>query len=61
MYVEKPIICFNDNGGMPEVVLDDVGSVVEGFDVAAMACTALSLLQDEQNRITVGQTGKNEF
>jgi glycosyltransferase involved in cell wall biosynthesis len=52
--LEKPIVCFADGGGTPELVEDDAGFVVPHLDVAAFAEAVLKLLQDDELRKKMG-------
>ena len=42
----KPIICFEDGGGMPEFVEDDSGAVVPYLDVDKMADSIKKMVED---------------
>ena len=44
--VGKPIICFDDAGGIKEFIEDDCGFVVPYCDVDAMAQRVLTLMED---------------
>ncbi|MEM4413939.1 MAG: glycoside hydrolase family 99-like domain-containing protein, partial [Candidatus Caldarchaeum sp.] len=49
-----PILCFNDSGGAPEFVQNDVGYVVPFGDTAAMADQIIKLMKDDALRISLG-------
>jgi glycosyltransferase involved in cell wall biosynthesis len=50
----KPVLCFDDAGGMPEFVEDDSGFVVPYLDLDAMADRVLALQADPELRLTLG-------
>jgi glycosyltransferase involved in cell wall biosynthesis len=51
----KPIVCFADAGGTPELVEDDAGYVVGYLDVEGAAQRLLSLVGSECTRAALGQ------
>jgi len=51
----KPILCFDNAGGMPEFVEDDAGFVVPYLDVEAMADKVIDLIKDEKLREQTGE------
>ena len=52
---EAPIVCFDQAGGMPELVGDECGIVVPYLDVAAAAEAILRLVDDPELRRTLGR------
>jgi len=57
---EKPIVCFEQSGGAPELVEADAGFVVPYLDVNAMAKSVIELIENEPLRIKMGQTAKSK-
>lgn len=53
--LQKPIVCFDQAGGAPELVEDDAGEVVEYLDVQAAAEAIVSLIEDSDLRIKKGK------
>ncbi len=53
--LEKPIFCFTDSGGIPEVVTEDTGRLFEYGDIDAMA---RGVLEASRNRAGVQEQGK---
>ena len=51
---EKPIICFQNAGGMPEFVEDDCGFVVPYLDIEAAANTIIKLCDEPELRVRLG-------
>ncbi|KUG09536.1 hypothetical protein ASU33_17660 [Solirubrum puertoriconensis] len=54
----KPIVCFENSGGMPEFVQDDAGFVVPYLDTDAMADKTLLLLKDSALAQAKGQVAQ---
>jgi glycosyltransferase involved in cell wall biosynthesis len=52
--LEKPVLCFSDAGGIPELVEEDAGFVVSYLDIHAMADKLLLLARDEKLRRKLG-------
>lgn len=52
----KPLVCFDQAGGMPEFIQSDAGLVVPYLDIDAMADAIICLLRDPQTRAKMGQT-----
>jgi len=56
--MEKPAICY-DNDGAPEVVIpDETGVLVSLGDVGGLADAMIRLAQDETLRKSLGKTGR---
>lgn len=53
MVMGKPVVASNV-GGIPEVINDDCGVLVEPMDVPKMADAIIRLLEDENLRIHIG-------
>lgn len=56
----KPIICFDQAGGMPEFVEDDAGVVVPYLDLAAMAEVVAALLRNPERCWAAGQRARQK-
>jgi glycosyltransferase involved in cell wall biosynthesis len=56
----KPIGCFADAGGIPEIVGEDAGFVVPYLDLAAMAEKLVSLFASPALRRTLGENARNK-
>lgn len=56
----KPIICFDQAGGIKELVENDCGFVVPYLDINAMALKSIQLLSDQQLRYQFGQCGQEK-
>jgi glycosyltransferase involved in cell wall biosynthesis len=54
----KPIVCFDEAGGMKEFVEDDSGAVVPYLDILEMANISLNLIQTPSLRKKLGQKAK---
>ena len=54
--LSKPVICFEDAGGMPEFVGDDAGSVVPFGDVEAFADRILEYYNDRAKLSAAGES-----
>lgn len=55
---QTPIVCFEQSGGIPELVLNQAGVVVPYLDVAAMAHEIGLLIDNVEKRKTLGQNAK---
>ncbi len=53
--LQKPVVCFDQSGGAPELVEDDAGEVVAYLDVQAAAKAVISLVEDRELRIKKGR------
>ena len=53
--LQKPIVCFDQAGGAPELVEHDAGEVVKYLDVKAAADAVISLIEDRELRIKKGR------
>lgn len=53
--LQKPIVCFEQAGGAPELVEHDAGEVVKYLDVRAAADAVIALLEDRDLRIKKGR------
>ncbi len=53
--LQKPIVCFENAGGAPELVEQDAGTVVGYLDVAAAAEAIITLIDDPALRRKKGQ------
>ncbi len=53
--LQKPIVCFDQAGGAPELVESDAGEVVKYLDVHAAATAVVSLVEDSDLRIKKGK------
>jgi glycosyltransferase involved in cell wall biosynthesis len=58
--LEKPIVCFDGAGGMPEFVENDCGFVVPYLDIAAMADRVVSLLDAPERLSAFGLTARQK-
>ena len=56
-----PIICFDEAGGMPELVKDDAGFVVPFEDTKEMANKTIHLLSNEHERVERGKIAHQRF
>jgi glycosyltransferase involved in cell wall biosynthesis len=52
-----PLVCFAGGGGAPEFAHPDAGRVADYLDVAGMAAAVSDLLEREEERQRMGQTG----
>lgn len=59
MALGKPIVAIN-TGGNPEIVTDEVGILVEPYDLESFAKAIVSLLKDEKKRQNIGEAGKKK-
>lgn len=57
----KPIICFADAGGIPELVEDDSGYIVPYLNVEAMAERVLHLSKNPEECYRLGQIGAKKI
>lgn len=53
--LQKPIVCFENAGGAPELVEDDAGKVVGYLDVAAAANAIIELIESPVERHKMGK------
>lgn len=53
--LQKPIVCFDQAGGAPELVESDAGEVVKYLDIHAAAGAVVSLVEDRDLRIKKGK------
>lgn len=53
--LKKPIVCFDEAGGAPELVEEDAGAVVGYLDVAGAARAIVSLIENPEKRKSQGQ------
>jgi glycosyltransferase involved in cell wall biosynthesis len=51
----KPVLCFDNAGGMPEFVENDAGFIVPYLDMNAMADKVIELLHDKSLREKIGE------
>ena len=58
--LEKPIVCFADAGGAPELVEEDCGFVVPYLDITAMANRVVSLLDSQSCRVSIGAAARRK-
>jgi glycosyltransferase involved in cell wall biosynthesis len=56
----KPIVCFDNAGGIPEFVEHDCGFMVPYLDVRAMADRVLTLLDSEDLRLMMGGAARRK-
>jgi glycosyltransferase involved in cell wall biosynthesis len=56
----RPIVCFENAGGMPEFVEDDCGFVVPYMDIEAFAERLTRLIDDSQLRTRMGEAARNK-
>jgi glycosyltransferase involved in cell wall biosynthesis len=57
----KPIVCFENAGGTPEVVEDDAGFVVPYLDIEAMARAVVRLAEDPELRARLGENARRKI
>jgi LmbE family N-acetylglucosaminyl deacetylase/glycosyltransferase involved in cell wall biosynthesis/GT2 family glycosyltransferase len=57
----KPIVCFDNAGGTPEVVEDDAGFVVPYLDIEAMAKAVVRLAEDPELRARLGENARRKI
>lgn len=57
---EKPIVCFEDAGGAPELVETDAGFVVPYLDVNKMTEKVIELIHNKSLRHQLGNTAKQK-
>ena len=55
---QTPIVCFEQSGGIPELVRDQAGAVVPYLDVEAMAHEIGQLIDNAEKRKILGQNAK---
>ena len=53
----KPVLCFAEAGGTPELVEHDAGAIVPYLDLETMADRLLEFASSEQLRVAMGQRG----
>ncbi|MFB9292791.1 glycosyltransferase family 4 protein [Persicitalea jodogahamensis] len=53
--LQKPIVCFDQAGGAPELVESDAGEVVKYLDVHAAADAVISLIENKDLRLRKGK------
>jgi len=58
--LEKPIVCFDNAGGMPEFVESDCGFIVPYLDIAAMADRVAFLLHSSEYRLRMGAAARRK-
>lgn len=58
--LQKPIVCFENAGGAPELVEDDAGEVVRYLDVAAAADAIIALVENPALRLKKGKTAHHK-
>jgi glycosyltransferase involved in cell wall biosynthesis len=56
----KPLLCFEQSGGIPELVEDDAGFVIPYLDIEAMASKIHQLLADPELRQRLGQRAQQK-
>jgi glycosyltransferase involved in cell wall biosynthesis len=56
----KPILCFDNAGGMPEFVENDAGFIVPYLDIDAMADKAIEFITDEKLRQDAGESAAHK-
>ena len=59
MQLKKPIICFSETGGIPEVVHNIAGISIDQFNVLEASKTIISLLNKPNKRKELGEAGYN--
>jgi len=60
-YFEKPVLCFENAGGMPEFVENDAGFIIPYLDIEAMADRIIELRKNPELCHKLGQTGKTKI
>jgi glycosyltransferase involved in cell wall biosynthesis len=55
---QTPIVCFEQSGGIPELVRQDAGAVVPYLDLEAMTAQISTLIADADKRKLLGQNAK---
>lgn len=58
--LQKPIVCFDNAGGAPELVEEDAGEVVGYLDVAAAADAIIALVENPELRLKKGKTAQQK-
>ncbi len=58
--LQKPIVCFAESGGAPELVETDAGRVVDYLDVEAAAVAITDLLENPQLRQELGEKAREK-
>ena len=58
--LQKPIVCFDQAGGAPELVEADAGEVVKYLDVHAAAAAVISLILDGELRMKKGKKAREK-
>lgn len=58
--LQKPIVCFDQAGGAPELVENDAGDVVKYLDVPAAAQAVISLIEDQELRLSKGMKAQEK-
>jgi glycosyltransferase involved in cell wall biosynthesis len=61
LYLQKPVLCFAEAGGTPEVIRSDAGIAVPNCDVGRMADAVMWLLRNPHRRIEMGMIGKRRI
>jgi glycosyltransferase involved in cell wall biosynthesis len=56
----KPVVCFAEAGGAPELVQEDAGLVVPYLDVEAMAAAATAIVEDADLRARLGRRAREK-
>ena len=54
----KPIICFKDAGGIPEIIGDDAGKAVKHSSIEEFADAIIALYNDKMRLETAGKTAR---
>lgn len=57
---EKPVVCFERAGGMPEFVRDGCGIVVPYLDIEAMARAIITLVSQPEMALAFGQRARKK-
>jgi glycosyltransferase involved in cell wall biosynthesis len=56
----KPILCFENSGGMPEFVENDCGYVVPYLDIKAMAARIRELQVNPELKVELGDNARKK-
>lgn len=59
--LEKPVVCFTEAGGAPELIEADAGLVIENFSIKKMAEAIEFLKVNPQKRIEMGRIGRQKL
>jgi len=53
--LKKPVFCFKESGGIPEIITDDIGAVFDYGDITAMAEGIIAAYQQPDKTILQGK------